>query len=74
MRRQTGAILANQVDDELARLKTCLDETLAELDHYAQRIEAEFDSALAGIFRAHGVMLRDLFLRPSSSGSCGRRC
>ena len=59
---KSGAILANQVDDELARLKTCLDETLAELDHYAQRIEAEFDSTLAGVFRAHGVMLRDLFL------------
>jgi phosphoenolpyruvate-protein phosphotransferase (PTS system enzyme I) len=57
-----GAILAHQVDGELAHLKSCLDETLAELDEYAQRIEVEFDSTLAGVFRAHGEMLRDLFL------------
>src|SRR5207302_7848168 len=40
----------------------------AELDQHAQRIEGEFDAALAGIFRAHGEMLRSLF----SSGEIER--
>jgi phosphoenolpyruvate-protein phosphotransferase len=31
------------------------------LDQYAQRIEEEFDVALANIFRAHGELLRSLF-------------
>jgi phosphoenolpyruvate-protein kinase (PTS system EI component) len=48
------------VEQELLRLKHSFDESLAELDHYAQRIEREFDAALAGIFRAHGEMLRSL--------------
>jgi phosphoenolpyruvate-protein phosphotransferase len=51
----------NDVDGELLRLKRSFEDTLAELDRYAKRIEGEFDSALAGIFRAHGEMLRDLF-------------
>jgi phosphoenolpyruvate-protein phosphotransferase len=51
----------NDVDGELVRLAHSFEETRAELDQYAQRIEVEFDSALAGIFRAHGEMLRDLF-------------
>jgi phosphoenolpyruvate-protein phosphotransferase len=51
----------NDVDGELARLAHSFDETLAELDQYARRIEVEFDSALAGIFRAHGAILRELF-------------
>jgi phosphoenolpyruvate-protein phosphotransferase len=50
----------DDVDRELARLAQCVEETLAELDQYADRIEVEFDSALAGIFRAHGEMLREL--------------
>jgi phosphoenolpyruvate-protein phosphotransferase len=49
------------VDGELARLTHCVEAALAELDQYAERIEAEFDSTLAGIFRAHGEMLRELF-------------
>ena len=38
-----------------------VEETLADLEQYAKRIEVEFDSTLAGIFRAHGEMLRGLF-------------
>jgi phosphoenolpyruvate-protein phosphotransferase len=49
------------VDGELVRLAHSFEETLAELDQHAKRIEVEFDSALAGIFRAHGEMLRGLF-------------
>jgi phosphoenolpyruvate-protein phosphotransferase len=49
------------VEKELIRLRHSFEETLADLDQYAQRIEGEFDVALANIFRAHGEMLRSLF-------------
>jgi phosphoenolpyruvate-protein phosphotransferase len=48
------------VDAELVRLARSFEETLADLNERAKRIEAEFDASLAGIFRAHGDMLRDL--------------
>ena len=51
----------DDIQKELIRLRRSFDETLAELDQYAQRIEREFDAALAGIFRAHGEILRSLF-------------
>jgi phosphoenolpyruvate-protein phosphotransferase len=54
-------ISPNDVDGELIRLTRAFEETLAELDQSAKRIEFEFDTALAGIFRAHGEMLRGLF-------------
>src|SRR3954454_12921186 len=38
------------VESELLRLGHSFEETLAELDQYARRIEGEFDAALAGIF------------------------
>lgn len=51
----------DQVDGEWLRLTRAFDEALAEVEQYAQRIEAEFDSTLGGVFRAHGEMLRSLF-------------
>lgn len=48
------------IEHELARLNQSFGETLAELERSAARIEFEFDAALAGIFRGHGMMLRDL--------------
>jgi phosphoenolpyruvate-protein phosphotransferase len=48
------------VEKELLRLRHAFEETLAELDQYARRIEGEFDAALAGVFRAHGEILRSL--------------
>src|SRR5262245_43552117 len=51
----------SDVESELARLAQSFEETLVELDRYAERIEVEFDAALAGIFRAHGEILRELF-------------
>jgi phosphoenolpyruvate-protein phosphotransferase len=51
---------ADQVELECLRLRHCFEETFAELEQSARRIESEFDSALAGIFRAHGTMLRGL--------------
>jgi phosphoenolpyruvate-protein phosphotransferase len=53
-------IAQKDVAGELLRLTHSVEETLAELDQYAKRIEVEFDSTLAGIFRAHGEMLREL--------------
>lgn len=55
------AIGTNEIDSELTRLTNAFEQSLAELNVYAERIEAEFDSALAGVFRAHSAMLRDLF-------------
>src|SRR4051794_2985298 len=60
----TGIIEAIGQDDierELCRLTQSFEETLAELEQSSKRIEFEFDATLAGIFRAHGSMLRDLF-------------
>ena len=51
----------NDVDGEFVRLTTAFEETLADLDQSARRIEFEFDTALAGIFRTHGEILRGLF-------------
>ncbi len=53
-------IAADEVERECLRLRHCFEETFAELEQSARRIESEFDSALAGIFRAHGTMLRGL--------------
>ena len=51
----------DDIDNELLRLRHSFEETLAELNQHAQRIEEEFGVELAGIFRAHGEMLRSLF-------------
>jgi len=51
----------DDVEKELTRLRHAFEETLAELEQYARRIEGEFDAALADIFRAHGELLRSLF-------------
>ncbi len=56
----TTSVGQDGVENELVRLRHAFDEALAELDQYARRIEGEFDAGLAGIFRAHGEMLRSL--------------
>src|SRR5262249_47575246 len=56
----TASIGKGDIEQELIRLRHAFEETLAELDQHARRIEEEFDAALAGIFRAHGEMLRSL--------------
>jgi phosphoenolpyruvate-protein kinase (PTS system EI component) len=38
----------DEVENELVRLRHAFEETLAELDQYARRVEGEFDAALAG--------------------------
>ena len=47
-----AAIGKEEIDRELHRLKQAVEEALEEIDRYARRIESEFDSALAGVFRA----------------------
>jgi phosphoenolpyruvate-protein phosphotransferase len=54
-------ISPNDADRELARLAHAIEETLAELERYAKRIEVEFNSTLAGIFLAHGAIVQELF-------------
>jgi phosphoenolpyruvate-protein phosphotransferase len=61
--RSDGApktIAADEVDREWSRLVQSFEETFTELEQSTKRIESEFDSALANIFRAHGTMLRAL--------------
>ena len=53
-------------------MRHSFEETLAELDQYAQRIEEEFDVALAGIFRAHGEMLRSLLATGELDANCAK--
>jgi phosphoenolpyruvate-protein phosphotransferase len=53
-------IAPEEVGQEWDRLRQAFEETFGELELSANRIESEFDSALAGIFRAHGTMLRGL--------------
>src|SRR5260221_9537843 len=55
------AIGSAEIERELGRLKQAVEETLAELDRSAARIESEFNAALAGIFRAHSMLLREVF-------------
>jgi phosphoenolpyruvate-protein phosphotransferase len=57
----TTPVGRDDVEKELIRLRHAFEGALAELEQYARRIEGEFDAALAGIFRAHGEMLRSLF-------------
>ncbi len=57
----TASVHADDVRRELLRLTESFEKTLEQLDQYARRIEAEFDATLAGIFRAHGQMLKELF-------------
>src|SRR5262249_16195338 len=56
----TPSLGKNEIRNELRGWGQAFEETLAELDQYARRIESEFDAALAGIFRAHGALLRSL--------------
>src|SRR4029077_16536660 len=57
----TTPIGEDDVEKELTRLRYSFEETLAELDQRDRRIEGEFGATLAGIFRAHGEILRSLF-------------
>src|SRR5205809_2776530 len=52
-----AAIARDQIAGERSRILTSFEQTRRELEDSALRIEEQFDAALAGIFRAHGMML-----------------
>src|SRR5207244_9524104 len=52
-----AAITRDQIDGEWTRILASFEQTRRELEDSALRIEEQFDAALAGIFRAHGMML-----------------
>src|SRR2546430_13857238 len=47
----------DQIAGEWNRVVTSFEQTRRELEDSTLRIEEQFDAALAGIFRAHGMML-----------------
>jgi len=51
------AIARDQIAGEWSRILTSFEQTRREVEDSALRIEEQFDAALAGIFRAHGMML-----------------
>jgi len=51
------AIARDQIAGEWSRILTSFEQTRRELEDSALRIEEQFDATLAGIFRAHGMML-----------------
>src|SRR3989475_3185840 len=51
------AIARDQIAGEWNRILTSFEQTRRELEDSTLRIEEQFDAALAGIFRAHGMML-----------------
>jgi len=53
----TSAIEAEQVTDEWSRILASFEQTRSQLEASAARVEEQFDAALGGIFRAHGMML-----------------
>src|SRR2546426_2391499 len=52
-----AAIARDQIASEWSRVLTSFEQTRRELEDSALRIEEQFDAAIAGIFRAHGMML-----------------
>src|SRR5438309_6914607 len=52
-----AAIARDQIAGERSRILTSFEQTRRELEDSARRIEEQFDATLAGIFRAHGMML-----------------
>jgi phosphoenolpyruvate-protein phosphotransferase len=52
-----AAIARDQIASEWSRVLTSFEQTRHELEDSALRIEEQFDAAIAGIFRAHGMML-----------------
>ena len=61
-------IAQDEVAAEWIRIQTAFDETRRELEDAAMRVEEQFDAALAGIFRAHAMMLESIL----SSGDLER--
>jgi len=50
----------HEVERELSRIRVAFNQTRAELQEAARRVEEQFNSHLADIFRAHEMMLDSL--------------
>jgi phosphoenolpyruvate-protein phosphotransferase len=53
-------IAQHEIERELGRIRIAFDESQKELVEAARRVEEQFNAALAGIFRAHAMMLDNL--------------
>src|SRR5262245_19753904 len=53
-------IKPHEIEHELGRIQRAFGESQTELEESARRIEEQFNAALAGIFRAHVMMLQSL--------------
>ena len=57
---ETHRIEPHQVDAEMERVRRAILQVEAELEESARRVSEQIDSSLAGIFRAHQLMLESL--------------
>ena len=56
----TATITPDQTTAEWNRIRMAFEAARREIDESAPRIEAQFSAGLAGIFRAHGMMLESI--------------
>ena len=59
-RRPTRRIEQSEVEPELSRIRLAFDKTREDLKESTRRVEEQFNSDLADIFRAHEMMLESL--------------
>lgn len=59
-RRDAHRIEPHEVEREWSRIRVAFDQTRAELQEAGRRVEEQFNSHLADIFRAHEMMLDSL--------------
>src|SRR6185503_1285356 len=57
---ETQRIEPHQVDAEMERVRRAILQVEAELEESARRVSEQIDPSLAGIFRAHQLMLENL--------------
>ena len=57
---ETHRIEPHQVDAEMERIRLAITRVEAELEESARRVSEQIDPSLAGIFRAHQLMLESL--------------
>ena len=66
-RGDTRRIESHEVEQELSQIRAAFDQSRAELQEAAQRVEEQFTPHLADIFRAHEMMLDSLLSSPEFS-------
>jgi len=57
---ETQRIEPHQVDAEMERIRRAVIEVQAQLEESARRVSEQIDPSLAGVFRAHRLMLENL--------------